>query len=95
MLDEDDDLTDLSLLAVPQLGSLEATGDSFQPYRLLDAAGAPIPAGVAYFAELVDCGRPATTQQSYAIGPQDLRGPREFSMAARRAKRPILVSSCC
>ncbi len=67
MLDEDDDPTDLSRLAVPQLGSLDATGDSFQPYRLLDAAGAPIPAGDAYFTELVACGRPATTQRSYGM----------------------------
>ncbi len=67
MLNEDDDPTDLSRLAVPQLGSLEATGDFFQPYRLLDAAGAPIPAGDAYFAELVACGRRAATQRSYGM----------------------------
>ena len=67
MLDDYDDPTDLSRLAVPQVGSLEATGDPFQPYRLLDAAGATIPAGDAYFAELVACGRPATTQRSYGM----------------------------
>jgi len=54
---------------VPQVGSLKATGDPFQPYRLLDAAGASIPAVDAYFAELVACGRPATTQRSYGNGP--------------------------
>ncbi|MCA1701003.1 MAG: hypothetical protein LC790_19750 [Actinobacteria bacterium] len=67
MLDESDDPTDLSGLALPQVGSLEATGDPFQPYRLLDAAGASIPAAGAYFAELVACGRPATTQRSYGM----------------------------
>lgn len=64
---DDDGSTDLSRLAVPQVGSLEATGDPFQPFRLLDAAGASIPAADAYFAELVACGRPATTQRSYGM----------------------------
>lgn len=67
MSDERDDQTDLSQLALPQLGSLEPTGDHFQPYRLLDAAGVPISAVDAYFAELAACGRPATTQRSYGM----------------------------
>ena len=67
MLDDNDDPTYLSQLAVPQVGSLKATEDPFQPYRLLDAAGASIPAVDAYFAELVACGRPATTQRSYGM----------------------------
>lgn len=52
---------------MPLVGALEATGDPFRPYRLLDAAGAPIRAVDAYFAELVACGRPATTQRSYGM----------------------------
>ena len=67
MLDEDDDPTDLTQLAVPQVGSLVATGDPFQPYHLLDAAGGPVRAADAYFAELIACGRPATTQRSYGM----------------------------
>jgi len=67
VLDENDAPTDLTQLAVPQVGLLAATGDPFQPYRLLDAAGASIPAADAYFAELVACGRPATTQRSYGM----------------------------
>ena len=67
MLDKDDDPTDLTQLVVPQVGSVEPTGDPFQPYRLLDAAGAPIAAGDAYFAELVACGRATSTQRSYAM----------------------------
>jgi integrase len=67
VLDESGDATDLSQLAVPQVGSVVATGDPFQPYRLLDAAGVPIPAADAYFAELCACGRPATTQRSYGM----------------------------
>ncbi|MHB1533140.1 MAG: tyrosine-type recombinase/integrase [Acidimicrobiales bacterium] len=67
MLDEDDDSTDLSQLRLPQVGSLTATGDPFRPYRLLDAASGPIPSVDAYFAELVACGRPATTLRSYGM----------------------------
>ncbi|HMK96378.1 MAG TPA: hypothetical protein VK425_02465, partial [Acidimicrobiales bacterium] len=67
MFDERGDPTDLSLLVVPLVGSLEATRDPFRPYRLLDAAGAPVPAAGAYFAELAACGRPAATQRSYGI----------------------------
>ena len=44
VLDANDAPTDLTHLSVPQVGSLAATGDLFLPYRLLDAAGAPIPA---------------------------------------------------
>ena len=58
---------DLSRLVVPLVGSLEATSDPFQPYRLLDAAGAAVPAAGAYFAEFAACGRPATTQRSYGM----------------------------
>jgi integrase len=67
VFDECDDPTDLSRLVVPVVGSLDATWDPFQPYRLLDAAGAPVPAADAYFAELSACGRPATTQRSYGM----------------------------
>ena len=67
MFDERGDPTDLSRLVVPLVGSLEATSDPFQPYRLLDAAGAAVPAAGAYFAEFAACGRPATTQRSYGM----------------------------
>ena len=67
MFDERGDPTDLSRLVVPLVGSLEATSVPFQPYRLLDAAGAAVPAADAYFAELAACGRPATTQRSYGM----------------------------
>lgn len=56
---------DLSQLVIPQDGALQATGDLFEPYRLVDASGAPIASAAAYFAELAACGRPATTQRSY------------------------------
>ena len=52
---------------VPQRGSLEATGDLFVPYRLVDGDGAVVGAAAAFFAELPACGRPATTQRSYGM----------------------------
>ncbi len=62
-----DDEVDLGTLVVPSVGSLEETGDPFLPYCLLDADRVPIAPASAYFAELAACGRPATTQRSYAM----------------------------
>ena len=39
MISEGDAPRDLSSLVVPQRGSLEATGDPFEPYRLVDGDG--------------------------------------------------------
>jgi hypothetical protein len=58
---------ELSGLVVLPLGSLEATGDLFRPYRLVDGDGAAIEPAAAFFAELTACGRPATTQRSYGM----------------------------
>lgn len=58
---------ELSGLVVPQRGSLEATGDLFAPYRLLDGDGAMVVPAAAFFAELAACGRPASTQRSYGM----------------------------
>jgi integrase len=64
--DEDVPL-ELSGLVVPQHGSLESTGDLFQPYRLVDSGGEVVVPASAFFAELAACGRPATTQRSYGM----------------------------
>jgi len=58
---------DLSVLEVPLSGSLEATGDLFEPYRLVDGDGVVVDPARAFFAELAACGRPATTQRSYGM----------------------------
>ena len=58
---------ELSGLVVPRRGSLEATGDLFEPYRLVDGDGAVVVPVAAFFAELAACGRPATTQRSYGM----------------------------
>ena len=60
-------MRELSGLVVPRGGSLEATGDLFEPYRLVDEGGAVVASAVAFFAELAACGRPATTQRSYGM----------------------------
>src|SRR5712671_1930049 len=58
---------DLSRLMVPQSGSLDATGDLFEPYRLVDADGVVAAWAVAYFRELAAGGRAAATQRSYGM----------------------------
>ncbi|MGH3971613.1 MAG: hypothetical protein ACRDTV_26860 [Mycobacterium sp.] len=58
---------ELSELVVPRRGCLEATGDLFGPYRLVDGDGAVVVPVAAFFAELVACGRPATTLRSYGM----------------------------
>ena len=67
MVNDGDAPRELSRLVVPQCGSLEATGDLFAPFRLVDANGVIVGAVAAFFAELSACGRPATTQRSYGM----------------------------
>ena len=58
---------DLSRLVVPLLGSLEATGDLFEPFRLVDAGGVVVVPAAEFFRELAACGRPAATHRSYGM----------------------------
>jgi integrase len=67
VINDGDVARELSGLVVPRLGSLEATGDLFVPYRLVDGDGAVVVSAAAFFAELTACGRPATTQRSYGM----------------------------
>ena len=67
MITEGDAPRDLSGLAMPLGGSLEATGDLFEPYRLVDALGVVVVPAAVYFRELAGCGRPAATQRSYGM----------------------------
>ncbi len=57
----------LSGLVVPRCGSLKATGDPFEPYRLVDEAGAAVEPVTAFLRELAACGRSAATQRSYGM----------------------------
>jgi integrase len=67
MITEGDAPRDLSRLVMPLGGSLEATGDLFEPYRLADADGVVLVPASAYFRELAACGRPAATHRSYGM----------------------------
>ena len=67
VINDGDLLRELSGLVVPLCGSLEATGDLFLPYRVVDGDGVVVEPAAGYFAELAACGRPATTQRSYGM----------------------------
>jgi hypothetical protein len=67
MITEGDAPRDLSRLVVPLGGSLEATGDLFEPYRLADADGVVLVPAAAYFRELAAGGRPPATHRSYGM----------------------------
>ncbi len=58
---------DLSSLVVLQCGSLQASDDVFEPFRLVDADGAVLEPVSAYLRELQACGRSASTQRSYGM----------------------------
>lgn len=64
---EDERSRDLAALVVPRRGALEASGDPFEPFRLLDAAGEVVQPVTEFLRELQACGRPATTQRSYGL----------------------------
>ena len=52
---------------LPLGGSLEATGDLFEPFRLVDADGVVVVPAAVFFRELAACGRPAATHRSYGM----------------------------
>ena len=58
---------DLSSLVVPCRGSLVATGDLFEPYRLVDAAGGVVGSVAGYLRDLQAAGRSSATQRSYGM----------------------------
>jgi site-specific recombinase XerD len=67
VINEGDVPRELSELVVPLTGSLEATGDLFLPYRLVDGDGVVVEPVTAFFAELAACGRSVATQRSYGM----------------------------
>jgi site-specific recombinase XerD len=64
--DEDPD-RDLATLAIPLSGALLETGDPWEPYRLIDPAGAPVEAAAAFFRDLQAAGRSEATIRSYGM----------------------------
>ena len=67
MIGEDEPSRDLAALAVPQAGQLIATGDRYEPYRLVGADGAVVAAATAYFRDLLAAGRAEATVRSYGM----------------------------
>ena len=67
MINGGDGPRDLSLLRVLRCGAVEATGDPFEPYRVVDVDGVVAAPVAAYLRDLQACGRPAATQRSYAM----------------------------
>ena len=58
---------DLAGLVVPLAGQIVATGDGWEPYRLVDADGAAVDAAAAYFGHLQAAGRAELTVRSYGM----------------------------
>jgi hypothetical protein len=62
-----DEPRDLAALVVPQAGWLERAEDPWEPYRLLDPAGAVVGSVAVFLRDLQASGRPETTLRAYAI----------------------------
>ena len=58
---------DLAGLVVPLAGRLVATGDRWEPYRLVDEDGATVDSAGAYFGHLQAAGRAELTIRSYGM----------------------------
>ena len=67
MIGDDEPSRDLAALVVPQAGRLIATGDRYEPYRLVDADGVAVAAATAYFRDLLAAGRAESTVRSYGM----------------------------
>jgi site-specific recombinase XerD len=67
MIGDDEPSRDLAALVVPQAGRLVATGDCYEPYRLVDADGVGVAAVAAYFRDLLAAGRAESTVRSYGM----------------------------
>ena len=67
MFDDFEDVRDLSVLEVPAVGSLAATGSKWEPYRLLGPADQPVGAVASFFGDLLAAGRSEATVRSYGM----------------------------
>ena len=67
MIGDGDPERDLAALVVPQSGRLEATGNRYEPYRLIDPDGAVVQAVTDYFRDLLAAGGLKSTLRSYGL----------------------------
>ncbi|MFD3720097.1 hypothetical protein [Streptomyces sp. NPDC058674] len=65
MLDHSGPGRDLRSFALPESGQLLATGDVWEPYRLVDQHGLRVEPVAVYFKDLLAADTPATTLRSY------------------------------
>jgi integrase len=65
MIGDQDAARDLAVLPVPLVGTLRETGDPWEPYRIVDAAGEPVAAVAEFFRDLQAAGRSEATLRSY------------------------------
>jgi site-specific recombinase XerD len=67
MTGDDEPSRDLAALSVPQDGRMVATGDRYEPYRLVDADGVVAAGAAAFFRDLLAAGRSESTVRSYGM----------------------------
>jgi site-specific recombinase XerD len=67
MTGDDEPTRDLAALVVPQGGRMVATGDRYEPYRLVDADGVVVAGAAAFFRDLLAAGRSESTVRSYGM----------------------------
>jgi Phage integrase, N-terminal SAM-like domain len=67
MVEQEEPGRDLAGLVVPLAGRLVATGDRWEPYRLVDADGKAVGAAGVYFGHLQAAGRAEPTVRSYGM----------------------------
>jgi integrase len=67
MVDRGEPAVDAAGLVVPLAGRLVATGDRWEPFRLLDSGGVAVDAAGAYFGHLQAAGRSEATVWSYGL----------------------------
>ena len=67
MVDRGEPAVDVAGLAVAFVGRLVATGERWEPYRLVDGGGVIVGAAQAYFGHLQAAGRSESTIRSYGL----------------------------
>ena len=101
MIGDEGSPRDLAALAVPAAGALRETGDRWEPYRLVNAAGEPVEAVSEFFGDLLAAGRSPATLRSYGmiccggsfLGRFRSRGPGRPRAAASEFSRWMLVAA--
>jgi site-specific recombinase XerD len=67
MTGDDEPSRDLAALVVPPGGRMVATGDRYEPYRLIGSDGVVVPAAASFFRDLLAAGRAESTVRSYGM----------------------------